>query len=213
MTPALSNSLYELANTHFYLGHWEIADSLTRQVLAMSRTLHGDQHPSVAEDLINLGAIQFEAGHYAEAERYYREALAINSGWYGQDSYVTASTLTMLGRALVREEKYDEAISTLQQALAHPGARVRTGASPGGLGGERAGHGGAAAEQAGRRRGRVPPHGGHLCQGVPGRALPHRHGALEPGERVHGAEGAGAGGAALPAGDRDLLHRRSRPST
>ena len=117
VTPALSNSLYELANTHFYLGHWAIADSLTHQVLAMSRTLHGDNHPSVAEDLINLGAIQFEAGHYAEAERYYREALAINSGWYGQDSYVTASTLTMLGRALVREEKYDEATSTLQQAL------------------------------------------------------------------------------------------------
>jgi serine/threonine-protein kinase len=118
VTPALSNSLYELANTHFYLGHWAIADSLTRQVLAMSRTLHGDKHPSVAEDLINLGAIQFEAGHYAEAERYYREALAINSGWYGQDSYLTASTLTMLGRALVRADKVDEAIGTLQQSLA-----------------------------------------------------------------------------------------------
>jgi len=117
VTPALSNSLYELANTHFYLGHWTIADSLTRRVLAMSRALHGDRHPSVAEDLINLGAIQFEAGHYSEAERYYREALAINAGWYGQDSHVTASTLTMLGRAMVREEKYDEAIRTLQQAL------------------------------------------------------------------------------------------------
>jgi serine/threonine protein kinase/tetratricopeptide (TPR) repeat protein len=117
VTPALSNSLYELANTHFYLGHWDIADSLTRQVLTMSRALHGDRHPSVAEDLINLGAIQFEAGHYDEAERYYREALAINTGWYGQDSYVTASTLTMLGRAMVREEKFDEAMSTLQQAL------------------------------------------------------------------------------------------------
>lgn len=118
VTPALSNSLYELANSHFYLGHWEIADSLTRRVLAMSRSLHGDKHPAVAEDLINLGAIQFEAGHYAEAERYYREALAINSGWYGQDSYLTASTLTMLGRAMVREEKFDEATVTLQQALA-----------------------------------------------------------------------------------------------
>jgi serine/threonine-protein kinase len=118
VTPALSNSLYELANTHFYLGHWDIADSLTRRVLAMSRALHGDRHPSVAEDLINLGAIQFEAGHYAEAERYYREALAINTGWYGQDSHVTASTLTMLGRAMVREEKFDEATDALQQALA-----------------------------------------------------------------------------------------------
>ena len=118
ISPALSNSLYELANTHFYLGHWEIANSLTRQVLAMSRALHGNKHPAVAEDLINLGAIQFEAGHYDEAERYYREALEINTGWYGQDSHVTASTLTMLGRAMVREEKFDEAMSTLRQALA-----------------------------------------------------------------------------------------------
>ncbi len=118
VTPALANSLYELANTHFYLGHWAIADSLTRQVLAMSRALHGDKHPAVAEDLINLGAIQFEAGHYGEAERYFREALEINRGWYGQDSHVTASTLTMLGRALVREERYDEAVTTLEQSLA-----------------------------------------------------------------------------------------------
>ncbi len=118
VTPALSNSLYELANTHFYLGHWDIADSLTRRVLAMSRELHGNRHPAVAEDLINLGAIQFEAGHYAEAERYYREALAINSGWYGQDSYVTASNLTMLGRALVREERFDDALTALRQSLA-----------------------------------------------------------------------------------------------
>lgn len=118
VSPELAASIYELANTHFYLGHWDVADSLTRQVLAMSRQLYGEHHPSVAEDLVNLGATQFEAGHYAEAERYYRDALQITEGWYGRNSHRTASNLTMLGRVLVREERFDEAATLLAEAVA-----------------------------------------------------------------------------------------------
>jgi serine/threonine-protein kinase len=108
----------ELANTHFYSGHYAVSDSINRQVLAIDRRAYGDRHASVANDLINLGAIQFEWGRYDEAERYYRQALSINEAWYGADNPETASNLTMLGRALNFQERYTEATEVLGRALA-----------------------------------------------------------------------------------------------
>jgi serine/threonine-protein kinase len=116
-TADLSATLTELGNTHFYAGHFDVADSLFRRVLAISRSRYGDRHPSVANDLINIGAVQFERGRYEEAERYYRDALAITEGWYGRDHHRTAANLTMLGRALIRESRYDEAVALLERAL------------------------------------------------------------------------------------------------
>lgn len=118
ITPELASSTYELANAHFYAGHFTQSGELNQKVLAMHRQIYGSRHPHVAEDLINLGAIQFEQGHYPEAEALYRQALEINQSWYGKDHHTTASNLTMLGRALVREERFDEAVDLLQQSMA-----------------------------------------------------------------------------------------------
>ena len=107
-----------LANTQFYAGNYDAADSLNRRLLALDRQRHGPRHPSVAEDLINLGAAEFERGKYKEAEAFYRQALGITRGWYGETHPATAANLTMLGRALVRAERWEEATSSLAQALA-----------------------------------------------------------------------------------------------
>lgn len=113
----LAATLTELANCHFYAGHYAVCESLNRRVLEIDRKLHGDRHPHVASDLVNLGAIQQEWGHWAEAERYYRQALAIYRGWYGENHYETAATLNMVGRALVHEDRLAEARAPLRQAL------------------------------------------------------------------------------------------------
>jgi serine/threonine-protein kinase len=113
----LAATITELANTHFYAGHYAISDSLNQRALAMDRSLYGPRHPNVADDLINLGAIQYEYGHFFAAERYYREALGIIRAWYGSNNPETASALTMLGRTLVDEKKYDEASQLLAEAL------------------------------------------------------------------------------------------------
>jgi serine/threonine-protein kinase len=114
----VAEALTELANTHFYSGHYALSDSINRQVLAIDRRTYGDRHASVANDLINLGAIQFEWGRYDEAERYYRRALSINQSWFGADNPETASNLTMLGRALNYQGRYAEATEVLDSALA-----------------------------------------------------------------------------------------------
>ncbi len=111
-------TLKELADAHFYAGHYDLCDSLTRRTLAMHRQIFGQRHPLVADDLINLGAVQFERAHYAEAEQFYRQALDINESWYGKDHPEVASNLSMLGRALVFEKQYDEAVNLVERALA-----------------------------------------------------------------------------------------------
>jgi serine/threonine protein kinase/Flp pilus assembly protein TadD len=116
-TTDLAETLTELANSHFYSGHYAASETLNQQVLAMDRRLYGDRHPHVADDLINLGAIQYDLGHYPEAEKFDRQALDITESFYGQGHPATASALTILGRTLVSEGKSDEAAGLLKQAL------------------------------------------------------------------------------------------------
>ena len=114
----LAASLSALADVHFYAGHYPVADTLNRRVLAMYRQLYGDRHPLVADILINLGASQFDRGNYVAAEELDREALDITEVYYGADHFKTAGNLTMLGRALLFERRYDEAVRILRRALA-----------------------------------------------------------------------------------------------
>jgi len=114
----LADSLHELANAHFYAGHYPMSDALNQRVLAMYKHIYGPRHPRVADIYINLGAIRLDLGHYAEAERYDRQALDIVQSWYGKDNPETATDLTILARALIHEDKTDEARDLLQQSLA-----------------------------------------------------------------------------------------------
>jgi serine/threonine protein kinase/tetratricopeptide (TPR) repeat protein len=113
----LSGTLTELANCHFYAGHYDISEALNQKLLVMDRQFYGERHPHVADDLINLGAVQYERTRFDEAEKYYRQGLGITVAFYGKDHPATSSALTMLGRALLSEGKLDEAAGVLQEAL------------------------------------------------------------------------------------------------
>lgn len=116
-TPELAASLTQLAEAHFYAGHYDASDMLNKRVLSIDRFLFGERHISVAKDLMNLGAIQLQWGRYAEAEQLYKQALDITQGWYRKDHPEVASNLTQLAQTLVPQQRYDEAEKLLQQAL------------------------------------------------------------------------------------------------
>ena len=117
VTPGLAMALTNLANTHFYLGKYALADTLNQRVLEMDKHLYGPRHAFVADVLINLGAIRQEWAKYTEAEQFYREALAINTAWYGENHPETASNLTALGRALVSQTRFADAKDVLGRAV------------------------------------------------------------------------------------------------
>lgn len=117
-TTELLDALGELASAHFYAGNYDTADSLNRQVLAMTRRLFGDKHPRVAEDLMNLGATEQERGNYPQAESYFRDALARTITFHGENHYRTAGNLVYLGRALLLQNRYPEAKDAFERSLA-----------------------------------------------------------------------------------------------
>ncbi|HLK22509.1 MAG TPA: serine/threonine-protein kinase [Bryobacteraceae bacterium] len=114
----LAAALSELADAHFYAGHYDDSDGLNRRAVAIYTAAYGERHPQVANALINLGSSQFDRGNYAEAERFERKALAIMTAWYGKDHPETASTQTILGRALMFQGHYDEAVALFEGTLA-----------------------------------------------------------------------------------------------
>jgi serine/threonine protein kinase/Tfp pilus assembly protein PilF len=110
-------ALGQLADSHYYAGHYDVADGINQRVLEANRRLYGPTHPKVADVLINLGASQTDRGRYAEAEPYYRQALAALTAFHGPEHFRTASATTMLARALVYQKRFDEAVPLLQEAL------------------------------------------------------------------------------------------------
>jgi eukaryotic-like serine/threonine-protein kinase len=113
--------LLELSNVQHYLQHWDQAEALSRQALAIWRSLYGNRHPYVADALINLGNAEINRGKdYAAAERDYREALDINRGFHGKDHPETAADMGYVAQALVYQggdEKYQEAEGLAQGAV------------------------------------------------------------------------------------------------
>lgn len=114
----LAANLSTLADINFYAGHYDVSDSLNRQVLGIYRQTYGRSHPQVADILVNLGASQQERGNFKDAERLDRQALAMTRSFYGDSNPATALDLTMLGRSLEGQERFYEADTVLRQALA-----------------------------------------------------------------------------------------------
>ena len=110
-------ALGQLADSHYYAGHYDVADGINQRVLEANRRLYGPTHPKVADVLINLGASQTDRGRYVDAEPHYRQALDLLVSFHGPDHFRTASATTMLARALVYQKKLDEGVPLLQQAL------------------------------------------------------------------------------------------------
>jgi serine/threonine protein kinase/tetratricopeptide (TPR) repeat protein len=114
----LSATLSELANTHYYLGHYDISKDLNERALQMDEQIYGDRNPNVAQDLTNLADIQYQWSRYAEAERLQRTAAGIMQAWYGKDHPETADDMTILGKYLIAEGRADEAVPILRESLA-----------------------------------------------------------------------------------------------
>jgi len=117
-TAQTAENLTELANAHFYQGHYDISESLNKQALVIDRRLFGERHPAVVQELNNLGAIEESRGNYSGAEAYYRQALAVTEAWYGTDHPETAANLTALAQELSYEKRDQDAQPLLERALA-----------------------------------------------------------------------------------------------
>jgi len=117
VTSGLAETLNDLADAHFYLGHYDISDALNKRALAIDRGIYGENHPRIGDDLHNLSQIEELRGKYSDAELHGRQALQISEAWYGDDDPKTASKEVGLASTLIYENNYPEAEALLRQAL------------------------------------------------------------------------------------------------
>ncbi|MGD2070791.1 MAG: serine/threonine-protein kinase [Gemmatimonadota bacterium] len=93
------------------------AERYMREALAMSRSLHGDEHPSVVGSLVALGGLLTNTQRLDEATRTYEEALRLNRGLYPDGHAGRITVLLGLSSIARRQERPAEADSLLGEAL------------------------------------------------------------------------------------------------
>ena len=103
-----------LAECH---GHYQEAERLYYQSLALRTQELGQHHPEVAIILSDLGSLYCLQSRYAKAEPLLRRALAIKRRT--EPTHLdTGHTLYQLAKLYKQKEKYSKADSLFQQSLA-----------------------------------------------------------------------------------------------
>ena len=91
---------------------WPAREAL-EEALTIQRSLHGDQHPTVASHLFNLGHVLRELGAQEDARASYGEAIAILTTLFGPEHPAIAPAL--LGLAKV--EEHDDRDAAIERAI------------------------------------------------------------------------------------------------
>ena len=118
----------ELANAHFYAGHYDMSESLNRRVLAIDRQLYGARHPDGRRRPDQPGR------HPVRAGPLHRGGGALPGG---ARDHPGAGTATITGdrlraddagpRVCVAQKRYDEAARPAAPGARDPGAGLRQG--------------------------------------------------------------------------------------
>ena len=117
--PALAAKLrHSIGKVYQAVGDYAKAEPALREVLAMRRSLFGDENPAVAESLNDLGVVLHGRGRLPESEATLRKALATWKRVSGNQSPGLAESLDNLGMVLLWEDKLDDAERVLREALA-----------------------------------------------------------------------------------------------
>ncbi len=115
-SPALADSLHDLAASLWWNGEYDQAEPLYRRALEMRRALHGDEHPAIATALTHLAACHLRQGRTAEAEDLYTQALEMRRRLQGPRSPDVAASLNNLAKCVKQRGDFTRALSLFRQA-------------------------------------------------------------------------------------------------
>src|SRR3954468_2856555 len=110
--------LGQLSTAHYDLGHYDEAENLEREAIALTTRAYGANHRLVADQTGLLADIAEARGRYDEGERLRRRSLEIDTAWFGAETPAVANDLSGLGSTLIRLKRLDEAQHILERALA-----------------------------------------------------------------------------------------------
>ena len=115
--PVVAMSLNNnLANVYSYMGRYEDAEPLLRDILAARYERLGENHLQTGFAHDNLAITLYYMGKKEEAEPHYRKALAILIGVYGEEHPEVAQTQANVASFLIDQGELEEAEALLISA-------------------------------------------------------------------------------------------------
>ncbi|KAF3026493.1 hypothetical protein E8E14_013304 [Neopestalotiopsis sp. 37M] len=109
--------LYVVAESHNQLGRYAEAEKLCREVLELSKSVLGAEHPRTLDSMDNLGLMLDNQGRYEEAEEMHRQTLELKRSVLGAEHLDTLSSINNLANVLYSQGKYGQAEKMYRQAL------------------------------------------------------------------------------------------------
>jgi tetratricopeptide (TPR) repeat protein len=90
-------------------GKYAEAEAMHRQVLQLSETVLGKEHPDMLDSMINLATSLRQQGKYAEAEAIERQTLQLKEMVLGKEHPDTLASMNNLAISLHQQGKHAEA--------------------------------------------------------------------------------------------------------
>ena len=121
----LREMLRNLAYALWYQGKYAVAKVEYRDVINISTTVLGPEHPQTLWTRRGLANVLREQGQYAQAETEYREVVKVEDNGLGKEHPETLQTSYNLALCLMAENKPDEAKEFAHRAA--NGAKINLG--------------------------------------------------------------------------------------
>jgi len=115
--PAQLQDLLQRATQFYQRGEYQKASDLYEQVVDLTVTALGPDHPIVAGGMNNLADLYRKQGRYAEAEPLYKRSLSIREAKLGRDHPDVAASLSALAHLYVLQGRYVQAEPLLKRSL------------------------------------------------------------------------------------------------
>ena len=108
---------YRMSRYLQHRGHYNAANTLAEQALALCEKILGKEHPDTLASMSNLAGVLDSQGKYGEAEEMNQQTLELRERVLGKEHPDTLTSMSNLAGVLGRQGKYGEAEEMHQQTL------------------------------------------------------------------------------------------------
>jgi tetratricopeptide (TPR) repeat protein len=113
----LTSSMGNLATVLSRQGKYEQAEEMYRQVLRLSETVLGKEHPNTLASMNNLATVLRNQGKYEQAEEIHRQVFRLSETVLGKEDPLVLTSMDNLALVLTGLGKYKQAEEIHRQAL------------------------------------------------------------------------------------------------
>ncbi|HEX4826326.1 MAG TPA: serine/threonine-protein kinase [Candidatus Polarisedimenticolaceae bacterium] len=113
----LATQLNDLAVIKMQREHYDEANAVYEEALAIERAEHGEQHQATARVLENMAAVAYKKGDLEKSLTLLNQVLSIREKIFGADSFAAARTRFNVGAVALANKEYQRALELTDGAI------------------------------------------------------------------------------------------------